>query len=328
MKLSYRIFLSINLCMLLFFTHTIHSYAAPVSLGSIYITPNTSGYIEYSTNLPEYSCILGGGTTQGANSGTYGYYNDTYVFDYYLTLGSIVYSNNSSFSRYFTPPDNCDSYVVTCSGISGTGTKTSSTITGGSSSTYSGLTVIPTVNVTGLVIDGIEYPYVNNFASPFLNVGFRVGSDALIIHFQITYKVYGYTNFNGVVNASNVPKINVKLYNSKIYWYSGTSSSSSGDISALGDQLTNGYDNTAGNAAADQISLEVYNYLKTEDALYDQMQYEVPEVDIASDGQAIMLASNFLQSLYVSDSFISKCVTFVLTFGLIMYIVGYLKKGT
>lgn len=98
------------------------------------------------------------------------------------------------------------------------------------------------------------------------------------------------------------------------------------DLQQQTDQLTNGFDNSQGNAAADQLGNEINNYIEQEDALYDQMQYEVPEVDIASDGQAIMLASNFMQSLYVSDSFVSKCVTFVLTFGLIMYIIGWLKK--
>lgn len=98
------------------------------------------------------------------------------------------------------------------------------------------------------------------------------------------------------------------------------------DLDHMTDDLTNGFDNSQGNAAAEQLGSEINNYIQQEDALYDQMQYDVPEVDIASDGQAIMLASNFLQSVYVSDSFISKCVTFVLTFGLIMYIIGWLKK--
>lgn len=94
------------------------------------------------------------------------------------------------------------------------------------------------------------------------------------------------------------------------------------------ESLQTGFDSSSGDDAADQLAVEVNDYLKTEDALYDQMKYDVPEVDIVSDGQAIMLASNFMQGLYVSDSFISKCVTFVLTFGLIMYIVGYLKKSS
>lgn len=98
------------------------------------------------------------------------------------------------------------------------------------------------------------------------------------------------------------------------------------DILDQTNDLTNGFDSSGGDQAADQLGQEVDNYLKTEDALYDQMQYDVPEIDLQADAQGILLASNFLQSLYVSDSFISKVITYVLSFGLILFIVGWLKK--
>lgn len=100
-------------------------------------------------------------------------------------------------------------------------------------------------------------------------------------------------------------------------------------VEALGSQtedLTTGFDSSSGDQAADQLGQELDNYLQAEDALYDQMQYEVPEVDLLADAQGILLASNFLQSLYVSDAFISKVITYVLSFGLILFIVGWLKK--
>lgn len=99
-----------------------------------------------------------------------------------------------------------------------------------------------------------------------------------------------------------------------------------GDLNQQTQDLTTGFDNSSGSQAADQLGGQVDDYLKQEDQLYDQMQYDVPEVDLQSDAQGILLASNFLQSLYVSDSFISRVMTFVLTFGLVLYIVGWLKK--
>lgn len=98
------------------------------------------------------------------------------------------------------------------------------------------------------------------------------------------------------------------------------------DIKDQTDQIVNGFDSSSGDQAADQLGQELDNYLQAEDALYDQMQYDVPEIDLQSDAQGILLASNFLQSLYVSDSFISKVITYVLSFGLILFIVGWLKK--
>lgn len=92
------------------------------------------------------------------------------------------------------------------------------------------------------------------------------------------------------------------------------------------DQMTNGFDNSSGQSDADRLAGEMDEYLKKEDELYDQLQYEVPVIDLQGDTQGILLGSNFLQSLYVSDPFISKCITFVLSFGLVMYIVGWLKK--
>lgn len=112
------------------------------------------------------------------------------------------------------------------------------------------------------------------------------------------------------------------------YYFTVTSSDSvtSSDLSDQTDDLTNGFDNSAGSQAADQLGQEVDEYLKQEDALYDQMQYEVPEIDLLSDARGIVLASGFMQSLYVSNEFISKIVTFALSFGLILFIIGWLKK--
>lgn len=98
------------------------------------------------------------------------------------------------------------------------------------------------------------------------------------------------------------------------------------DLSQQTDDLTNGFDNSAGSQAADQLGQQVDDYLKQEDSLYDQMQYDVPEIDLLSDARGIVLASGFMQSLYVSNEFISKIVTFSLSFGLILFIVGWLKK--
>lgn len=105
-----------------------------------------------------------------------------------------------------------------------------------------------------------------------------------------------------------------------------SSAATTGDIRDLGEDLTTGYDPSSGDELSSAANTAVDDYLKEEDSLYDQMTYEVPEVDVGSDTSAIMLSSGFMQSLYSSNSFISRCVTFVLTFGLILYIVGWLKK--
>lgn len=98
------------------------------------------------------------------------------------------------------------------------------------------------------------------------------------------------------------------------------------DVIDQTQDITHGYDSSGGDQVASDLTSGIDDYIKQEDQLYDQMQYEVPEVSLAFETQGIMLASNFLQSLYISNSFISKCVTFVLTFGLVLYIVGWLKK--
>lgn len=98
------------------------------------------------------------------------------------------------------------------------------------------------------------------------------------------------------------------------------------DIKQQTSDLTSGYDSSTGDQLSSAANTAVDDYIKQEDQLYDQMSYEVPDIDVGSDTSAILLSSNFLQSLYSSNSFISRCVTFVLTFGLLLYIVGWLKK--
>lgn len=320
-----RVFLCVFLSVFLFLSHALECYAAPLYVSTVVVTPQSSGYISYTVDLPPYDCVIGGGTSQGATVGTYGYYNDTYTFDWYYRLGTIIYVNDKTFIRNYTPPSGCDTYVVTCSGLNASGVSTPTTFSGGSSGNTS-LVVRPRVSVTGIVIDGVEYPYVNNFSSPYLPVGRLVSTDSLLVHCQISYVVSGYTSFNGVISCSNTPKVTLNLNRTSILWYEGGALSTSGDLSSQTSEITTGFDSSAGEQVSTDLKTGVDDYLKTEDEVFSDVSYDVPVLSVDDDDKpVIMLTSNFLQSLYISNPFISKCVTFVLTFGLVLYIVGFLR---
>lgn len=141
-------------------------------------------------------------------------------------------------------------------------------------------------------------------------------------------------DFEAKFNDSNLHNVYYRFFSyspsdgSYVAWYSDGSdrSVSQQDLVNLGNQITNGYDSSAGDSLASGLQTGVDDYIKQEDELFGRMQYDVPEVSIGSDTEGLLLSASFMQSLYTSSSFVSKCVTFVLSFGLVLFIVGWLKK--
>lgn len=211
---------------------------------------------------------------------------------------------------------------------------------------YDRMLVLINFSASDVSLSGSTYGYgVNSMSfvfygqesspvSPSFNSGvvldvpfYRYGDGIIDPRFSVTYDFTEYVN-RTVSDAFQpyTPSFHLKISSMDYYFYSSRSSVSIGDLQDQTDDLTHGFDSSSGDQAADQLGQELDNYLNAEDALYDQMQYDVPEIDLQSDAQGILLASNFLQSLYVSDAFISKVITYVLSFGLILFIVGWLKK--
>lgn len=225
----------------------------------------------------------------------------------------------------YTVPDGCTKAIVNIYGLSTVAVR-SVVGSGGinvSSTTYS----VSGPGLSGSTVVGLNYGDSHN---AYIDGSFVVdvvpGSVFSLTDYYLTascscsasgsINAVFYFTFQGITDS---PSDNF------ISFYSGSDVTVS-DLDNQTSELTQGFDSSQGDQVADQLGQEMDNYLQTEDALYDQMQYDVPEIDLVNDSQGILLASNFLQSLYVSDSFISKCITFVLSFGLILFIVGWLKK--
>lgn len=225
----------------------------------------------------------------------------------------------------FKVPDGCDKcsftifgeVVTGISAISGSGQAQNVSFSAGlsgyglvdSSIGYSAIDSANTRSVLGTVVFDVQPG--SSFSFNYMN---------LLVH-----SFYDCTASTATVYARFIPYAN----NNFLTFYSSSDTTGGVTRQDIIDQttdLTTGFDSSQGDQSADRLGSEMNGYLQSEDALYDQMQYDVPELTLADDTKGILLASNFLQSLYVSDSFISQVVTYALTFGLILFIIGFLKK--
>lgn len=186
--------------------------------------------------------------------------------------------------------------------------------------------------VNGVYLSGAGIPYLQQgiysgnryFFSSYIDV--IPGSTFSTSNYSLTLNLSTGLDIGSVVSMNvTFEPVNDSRYN-YIEFYQADRSSIGDSLEKQTQDLTNGFDSSTGDQVASDLQTGIDDYITKEDEVFDQMQYDVPEISIADDGSAIMLASNFMQSLYISNSFISKCITFVLTFGLILYIVGWLKK--
>lgn len=315
-----RILLCIFLCVCLFFLHVDYCFAAdPITYSgvgsSVVVKAPLLNVTVFSEKDYSYSFTASG--SSGYLTSTPYYTRNTLTFDFNSSCsmpvgffdpnGFIIPSGYDHMSGYF---------VFNVSGYSSSGT------TGHKVTDF-------WLDIYG-VSSSHSAPDASNdiyfFVEMDVSEGAIIGSNRTLFCYSASEWVDSSDGYPQIYMTYN-PTFTIKpLKYSFILTSSGSVTSQ--DIINQTESLQTGFDASSGDDAADQLAVVVDDYLISEDALYDQMQYDVPEVDIVSDGQAIMLASNFMQSLYVSDSFISKCITFVLTFGLIMYIVGYLKKSS
>ena len=263
----------------------------------------------------------------GSNISTvyYSSASDSYFVDFVYDIDFLSLHGGSSFvATSSVMPDDADCYVVTWGGISPTFSSASSSGSFGSS-----FFCVPTLTELSVLIQGVEYPVSpgqGNASALHDKPMYYVNEGILRIKGFYSIRVTGGSGTSGIDSAVLVPSVTLSSRGLYYLEYFSSGDVTSQDIVDQTHDITEGFDSSSGNQAADQLGQELDNYLQAEDALYDQMQYDVPEIDLQADAQGILLASNFLQSLYVSDSFISKVITYVLSFGLILFIVGWLKK--
>lgn len=284
---------------------SVSGYKTTVTLPSIVVIGNLAYY---------QNSIVGG---SGGAPLPY-WQNNTifYSFDTTCRIHPFTYTDG----RYFTVPDGVD-HIIFYANIH---------FSPSSSSGSCGFSLNP-ISCSGPEGTGVTQA-INSDGDAIINVSMDVipGQVLNLENFSILLNVTEYAQAGSNYDYTYSPSFEFWVKYCSVTCYSGFSAASSSDISKLTQDLTLGYDSSIGDQVSSELDSEMDNYLQVEDSLYDQMHYDVPEFSLMNvdSKSGILLASSFLQSLYVSDSFISNVITFVLTLGLILYIIGWLKKGS
>lgn len=331
----------LSLFLVVWWNHLDLVYAAPVQVGDRvvlcdHVVSNTFDLPPITVLAPSgepYVLVSGGSGFLSGGSGTINgnvstaYYNSvtqsySVPFDIYVSFYYIWGPSNLSFP---TMPSEADCYSLLASNFGGGPVMISASDSFSVTGSTNSVSVTPVLDSYSFSAYGSDVPCGNylGISSGYIYNLYGIANNYIRLRGRYDIRLSG----TGVVDHTFTltPKVTFNVSALYVTFYKSDSVDSS-DLQDQTDDLTNGFDNSSGSQAADQLGQEVDEYLKQEDALYDQMQYEVPEIDLVSDAQGIMLASSFMQSLYVSNEFISKIVTFALSFGLILFIVGWLKK--